>query len=136
MLFIFPSRAWTKQEFFAVCTVFWIRQHVYCDNLIEGGSNQEVQNSVWTLLIFGTVRVSILFLFFIAFLSSYCSNIESYASNLECVKIYFSMHKVFNLECNIAQFDYVSLFFLFVSLNFTWVNSGDRSTFQGSRDML
>lgn len=94
MLFIFLSQAWTKQEFFGACTLCWIRLCVYFDNLAEGGSNQEVQTSVWTLMIFGTVRVSILFLFFIALLSSYCSNIEIYASNIECVKIYFSMYKI------------------------------------------
>lgn len=32
-----------------------------------------------------------------------------------------------NLECNVAAIGYVSLYFLFVSLFFTWVNSGDRA---------
>lgn len=73
--------------------------------------------------IFGTVRVSILFLFLIAFLSSYSSNTKIYALNIECVKICLSLHKTINLEYNIDQFDYISLYLLFISLNFTWVNS-------------
>lgn len=65
-----------------------------------------VHNSGWTLPIFGTVRVSILVLFFIAFFSPYGSKIEIPVSNRERVKIYFSMLKISDLECNIVQFDY------------------------------
>lgn len=115
MLFILPSWAWTKQEGFGVCAVFWIKLHFSWDNFILG----LFITQGWTLPIFGTVRISVLVLFFIAFFSPYHSKIEIPVSNTEHVKIYFSVLKISDLECSVVQSDYFSFllaFSLWISL--------------------